>query len=130
MGKTYKVHIEETGKSRPRPHEIEAAQKIANQIKSDLIFLRRESSKSPDLYILKTNTKWELKSPTGGSKHTIQNNLRSADDQSENVILDLSLSKFPDGKGVSRAKEFMKHEHSKIKRLKVLLKTGELIDIK
>lgn len=130
MGKTYTIHIEETGKSRPRPHEIEAAQKIASQLKSSLIFLRRESSKSPDLYILKTNTRWELKSPTGGSKHTIQNNLRNADDQSENVILDLSVSKFSDEKGISRAEEFMKHERSKIKKLKVLLKSGELVDIK
>ena len=50
--------------------------------------MRRFQSKSPDLYVLKTNILWELKSPTGNEKHTIQNNLRETDGQSDNVILD------------------------------------------
>ena len=92
--------------------------------------MRRFQSKSPDLYILRTNTRWELKSPTGGSKHTVQNNLRDADAQSENVILDLTRAKLTDKQGISRAKEFIRDERSRIKHLKVLTKNKKLIDIK
>ena len=124
------VHFEESGKSEPRPHEKKVAQIIADYFKSDIIFLRRISSKTPDLYILKTNIRWELKSPQGGGKHTIQNNLRATNGQSENVILDLSRAKLSDRQGISRTKEFIRKEHSRIKHLKLLTKDGHIIDIK
>ena len=92
--------------------------------------MRRSSSKTPDLYVLKTNIRWELKSPTGGGKHTIQNNLREASKQSENIILDLTRSKMTDAQGMSRVKEFISNERSRIKRLKVLKKDRTVIDIK
>lgn len=46
------------------------------------------------------------------------------------VILDLTISKLTDRQGVSRSREFIKIEHSRIKRLKVILKTHEVVDIK
>lgn len=128
--KKYIVHVEEKKESRPRPHETEAAEKIAQIFKSDLVFMRRRASKTPDLYVLRTNKMWELKSPKGGSKYTIQNNLRETDGQSENVIMDLTRAKLSDKQGISRAKEFIKKERSRIKRLKVLKKDGKIIDIK
>lgn len=130
MSKKYIVHFEETGKSKPRSHEEIIAKFLANYFESDIVFLRRRASKTPDLYVLKTNTRWELKSPIGGSKYTIQNNLRDIEEQSENVILDLTRSKFSDIQGISRTKEFFRKERSRIKRLKVILKSKEIIDIK
>ena len=128
--KKYTVHIEDSRDSEPRPHERKAADIIAQLFKSDIVFMRRFQSKSPDLYVLKTNVRWELKSPIGGSKYTVQNNLRETDGQSENVILDLSRAKLTDRQGVSRAKEFIRDERSRIKRLKVLTKDKRLVDIK
>ena len=61
----YTVYKEENGKSAPRPHEDEIAQFIANYFESGVVFLRRYSSKTPDLYIVKIHTGWELKSPIG-----------------------------------------------------------------
>ena len=130
MTKRYMVHYEESGKSEPRSHEKLLAQSLADYFGSDIVFLRRFSSKTPDLYVLKTNIRWELKSPLGGGKHTIQNNLRATDGQSENVILDLSRAKLTDAQGISRAKEFIKGERTRIKRLKVFTKKGIVIDIK
>lgn len=127
---TYLVHYEETGNSIPRPHEREIAELLANYFKSDIIFLRRYHSTTPDLYILKTNIRWELKSPQGGGKHTIQSNLRGVEKQSENVILDLTRSKFSDEQGISRTKEFLKKERSRIKRLKIIQKNGNVLDVK
>ena len=129
-GKIYKIKIEETGKTRPRLHELAAAEIVAKFFQSDVIFLRRIESKTPDLCILKTNTRWELKSPTGGSKHTVQNNLRESAKQSENVILDISRSKLTNQQGISRAKEFVSKEHSRLKRLKIITKDGKIVDIK
>ena len=128
--KKFTVHIEDRTDSEPRPHEKKIAYLIAEIFKSDVVFLRRAQSKSPDLYIIRTGVRWEIKSPMGGSKHTIQNNLRAADSQSENVILDLTRSKLTDKQGVSRAKEFIKAERSRIKRIKVLTRGGQIIDIK
>ena len=128
--KKYIVHVEDDKKSKPRPHEAEAAEQLAQIFENDLVFMRRAASKTPDIYVLRTNTIWELKSPKGGSKYTIQNNLRETDGQSENVILDLTRAKLTDRQGISRAKEFIKKERSRIKRLKVLKKDGRIVDIK
>ncbi|MBQ3306051.1 hypothetical protein IJH02_01270 [Candidatus Saccharibacteria bacterium] len=103
---------------------------MANYFESDVIFLGRNSSKTPDLYVIKTNLRWELKSPIGGGKYTIRNNLREAEKQSKNVVLDLSRSKSSDRQGISRAKEFIREGHSQIRRLLVVTKTGDAVDIK
>ena len=129
MDKRYKIHIEEDGKSRPRPHELIVAEVLAEHFKSDIVFLRRMASKTPDLYILKTNIRWELKSPEGAGKHTIQTNLRNASKQSENIILDLHRSKLTKEQAVSRTNEFIKNEHSRIKRLKIVTRNNRVIDI-
>lgn len=130
MNREYIVHYEETGTSSPRPHEKKIAKFLTEYFKSDIIFMRRGISKTPDLYILKTNVRWELKSPEGNSKHTIKHNLQAADKQSANVILDLTRTKMRDATGVSRAKEFLKTERSGIKRLKIITKKRTIIDIK
>lgn len=126
----YIIHIEDKKESEPREHEKRAARIVADYFKSDIIFLRRASSKTPDLYVLRTNVRWELKAPLGGSKHTIQNNLRDTDGQSENVILDLSRAKLTDTQGISRAKEFLRTERSRIRRLKIITKGKKIVDIK
>ena len=126
----YEVYCEETGKAKPKAHERHTADILANHFKSDIIFLRRGTSKTPDLLIVKSGIRWELKSPEGGGKRTIQNNLRNIDRQSENVVLDLSRAKLTDEQGVSRTKEFLRMEHARIKRLKIILKTGKIIDIR
>lgn len=126
----YILHIEDAKESEPRPHERRVAEIIAELFESDIVFIRRSESRTPDLYVLKTNTRWELKSPKGGSKHTIQNNLREAEGQSSNVILDLTRAKLTNEQDISRAREFIKKEKTRIKRLKVLTKELTIIDIK
>lgn len=130
MNREYMVHYEETGTSSPRPHEKKIAKFLTEYFKSDIIFMRRGISKTPDLYILKTNVRWELKSPEGNSKHTIKHNLQTADKQSANVILDLTRTKMRDATGVSRTKEFFRTERSSIRHLKIITKEHAVIDIK
>ena len=129
MPKSYKIHIEENGKSKPRPHELLAAEIMAKYFGSDVVFLRRLSSRTPDLFVLKTNICWELKSPEGSGKHTIQTNLRNASKQSENIIIDLSRTKITKSQAISRVNDYIKNEHSKIKKLKLITKNGQVVDI-
>ena len=130
MSEEYKIKIVESGRAKPRPHELAAAKIVARYFESNVNFVRRAASKTPDLHIIKTGVRWELKSPTGGGKHTIQNNLREANRQSENIILDLSNAKLTWRQGVSRTREFLREKHSSIKRIKILTKQGKVIDIK
>ncbi len=126
----YKVVKEDSKKSRPRTHEDIAAQIIANHFKSDVIFIRRGNSKTPDLYIIKTNVRWELKSPIGDGKRNIQNNLRKAKNQSENIIIDVARSRLTEAKAKSRIDEYLRKESSIIKRIKIITKDGAVVDIR
>lgn len=128
--KRHVVHYEENDKDGPRPHEKCAAEFLAQYFQSDIVFLHRAASQTPDLFVLKTNIRWELKAPKGNGKHTIQNNLRGIDKQSENVILDLCRIKLTEKQAISRTKEFLKKDSNRIKRLKILTKQQKIIDIK
>ena len=123
----YIVHVEDKKESEPRSHERKTAEMLAELFKSDIIFIRRVQSKTPDLFVLKTNICWELKSPIGNGKHTIQNNLRDASKQSENIILDLTRTKMTDKRAISRTKDFLKKEQSVVKRLKILTKDKRIM---
>lgn len=125
----YTVFTDNNKRFRPRTHEDFAAQIIADYFESDIIFIRRRESKTPDLYILKTHICWELKSPMGNSKHTIQNSLRKAKMQSDNIILDLTRCGLTDSQSISRVKHYLLTEVHTIKKLKVITKTKEIIDI-
>lgn len=72
----YKVVVKTLPQDSPRNHEMSAAILVANYFKTDVIFLRPSSLKSPDLKI--KNAIWELKSPIGNSKNTIHNNIKGA----------------------------------------------------
>lgn len=125
----FAVHVEVDNNARMRPHEENAARLLADYFESDIVFLRSRQSKNPDLYILKTNIRWEIKSPTGKSKYTVQNNLREASRQSQNIILDLHRIGLTEEQAISRTKEYIRKEHHSIKRLKILTKSGRVIDI-
>lgn len=83
----YKVTIKTGLKDRPEDHELSAALILAAYFKTDATFLRPRSRKTSDVEI--NGTKWEIKSPRGNSKKTIENNLRAARKQSRNIVLDL-----------------------------------------
>lgn len=71
-------------------HEKLAADYLATRLGNDVTFLkpdRRRGAKTPDIEM--NRLRWEIKSPTGKSSRTIENNLRLALKQSSNIILDL-----------------------------------------
>ncbi|HEY1645415.1 MAG TPA: hypothetical protein VGF75_03430 [Candidatus Saccharimonadales bacterium] len=71
-------------------HEKMAVDFLASKLGYDVTFLvpnRRKGAKTPD--IIMNELLWEIKSPTGKSSRTIENNLRIALRQSPNIVLDL-----------------------------------------
>lgn len=81
--------------------------------------------KTPDIKMNKLL--WEIKRPTANSKYTIPHAFKSALKQSPNIIFDLRSSKLHQEQAFNRLKR--EFEFSKgIKRLKVILKSHEIVD--
>lgn len=112
----------------PYPHEMFAARVISDYFDADVCFIRRnDNAKSADLII--KNTIWEIKSPIGDSKRTMQNNLRTADDQSPYIIINLVRCKMMPNRAVSRIRHELKLAN-KIKRLIIIFKNGKVLVMK
>lgn len=79
-------------------------------LKSDATFLRRNNLSAADVKI--GGTIWELKSSIGNGKHTIQNNLREASHQSQNIVIDLRRCKLPSDRAISRIRYEANHAKS------------------
>lgn len=75
------------------PHEKRVAFLLA-KTGHDITFLPVGINKSPD--ILYRGKKWEIKSPTGSKRRTLENNLRAALKQSNNIIIDLVRIHIPE----------------------------------
>lgn len=112
----------------PKPHELRASKIIAEYFQSDLVFIRKSISSTPDLRVKRTGQIWELKSPLGNGKRTISNNLREASRQSKNIILDLTRCKMNNVNALSRINGFLKSGDSHIKKLLVIDKSKKVLD--
>ncbi len=123
----YEVIVRTNREDSPKNHELSAALILAYHFKANVVFLRPEMKKTPDIDV--DGVKWEIKSPRGDGKKTIENNLRTARKQSQNIVIDLARSKMHNLRAVSRAKFYIKTEAHDVKRLKIITKTQKIIDI-
>jgi hypothetical protein len=113
----------------PEMHELAVANILAETGK-DIEFLKPIYAKgvfTPDLIM--DGQRWEIKSPTGCSKRTIENNFRSAQHQSENIIFDLRRVGLDEKIAVSKIKrEIMVQRTGKTKRVIIITKNNKLLD--
>ena len=123
----YKIIVKTDLVDVPKDHELSAALILAYHFKSDVIFLRSETKKTPDIDV--NGTKWEIKSPMGNGKKTIDNNLRAAHKQSRNIVVDLRRAKLHQARAIARINHYLSAGPHKIKHLKVITKTHKIIDI-
>ena len=122
------VHTPSDISKDPYPHEMFAARAVSNYFNVDVTIIKRSNiAKSADLLI--KNVIWEIKSPIGDGKRTIQNNLRKADDQSVNVIINLARCKMRPSKAIGKIRYELSRAN-KIKQLLVVCKSGEVIKLK
>ena len=127
MKPIYEVIVKTDPADAPKEHEMSAALIMAYPFKANVIFLRPERKKTPDIAV--DGVKWEIKSPKGNGKKTIDNNLRAAHKQSRNVVLDLRRAKLHQSKAEARIRYYLGAGSHKIKRLKIITKTHKVIDI-
>ena len=80
-----------------QPHELESAAVLS--WKGDNVeFLPVGSKKSADIKF--QGKEWEIKAPKGKSNRTIENNMRRALQQSDNIIIDLARCKILELKAI------------------------------
>ena len=113
----------------PEKHELETASFFA-ELGKNVEFLPPSYSKgiySPDVLI--DGQRWEIKSPIGSSKRTIENNYRKAQMQSENVIFDLTRIEMGEKIAIEKIKQQFNLRTGKIKRIKIITKDKRILDL-
>lgn len=113
----------------PEAHEIATA-KIFIKNGFDVRFItprRVKNMKTPDVEI--NGILWEIKSPTSTGKQTLQRLLKKAAKQSDNIIIDDRRTNSDDAYYFKELKRLSSLSHS-IRRLKLITKSGKIIDIK
>lgn len=89
----------------PQSHESDVALILAKS-GDDVTFIPVKTTPTPDIFY--KGREWEIKSPTGSSSRTIENNVRKAVRQSKNIIIDLSRIKIPEDKCLREIKRQVK----------------------
>ncbi len=112
----------------PTEHEQNVAITLAEYFKSNIEFVKRGSSTTPDIKV--GTIYWEIKSPKGNGKYTISDNIRSAKHQSSNIVINLSRTKMTAKQAESRIRNFLKNSSTGVKRLILVTKSNKVIDIK
>lgn len=88
---------------------MSAAIILAYHFKSDVVFLRPKYARTPDVDI--RGIKWEIKSPMGNGKRTIDNNFNEARGQSKNIVIDLRRIKMHQSKANARINHYLSTPH-------------------
>lgn len=117
-------------KPKPDIHEERVAEIIAEYFKSNIRFVERGTTTTPDIFVIRTHQRWEIKNIRGNSKRTIQNNLRDADNQSENVIIGLLRTTMPPTQAIGRIKECLRNSRVLLKSIIVVTQDKEILVIK
>jgi len=124
----YEVIVDTSVADRPKDHEMKAALIVANSyFRSNVVFLRPEIYKTPDLEI--NAIRWELKSPLGQGKKTIENNMRAARRQSKNLIIDFSRMKLHQTKAIANIRFYIQQYPRQFEHIIVITKDGRVIEI-
>ena len=111
----------------PEKHEYATAS-VFLKLGKDVEFIKPSGTtkiKSPDIMI--DGSTWEMKSPTGRSKYTIQNQFKRAAHQSSNLIFDarrLNLHTKDIEKEIY--KQFSLRRS--IRKIKLITKSGDIVD--
>lgn len=111
----------------PEKHELATAN-IFTRLGKDVEFLapsQTKKAKTPDVII--DGVIWEMKSPIGNSKYTIQNQFKRAAHQARNLIFDSRRTKLP-SKYIEKEITKQMSLRKSIKKLKLITKSGRVID--
>lgn len=125
--KKYHVIIPQGMNPLPERFELSAADILLGFFKSDIAFLPPTSQKTPDIMV--GNVRWEIKSPLGKGKHTIEHQFQRAARQSKNIVIDARRCKIH----IARIRNQVRYQTDKyhyIKRVLLIEKTGKVVVVK
>ena len=115
------------GMSPPETHELATADIFA-RAGMDVMFIKPsqiKGSKTADVML--DGERWEIKSPIGRSKYTVQNQFKRDAKQSKNMIFDARRMSLPNQRIQDEvAKQFVLRRS--INQLKFIAKSGAIID--
>ena len=123
----YTVTLKTSEQDRPRDHEMSAAILLAEHFECNVIFLRPGRQRTPDVEV--NGVKWEIKSPLGKSKHTIEEQVKRASAQSLYIIIDARRCKLHMAK-IRNHLKFQISVRPKINRVLLINKRGGVEIIK
>jgi hypothetical protein len=113
----------------PEKHELETASFLAAR-GSDVEFLMprfAKGLKNPDIRM--DGIVWEVKCPRGKSKRTIENNYRTAQHQSENVIFDIRKIGMDENIAIAKIRREFSLRRDRTRRIKIITKNNLVLDI-
>lgn len=117
-------------KPKPDKYEELVAELCADYFQSDVRFVLRGNSTTPDIQIMRTGECWEIKNVRGNGKHTVEDNLRRASKQSSLVIISLLAAYKSDAHRVEgKIRKVLATRRMPIKSVLLITKTGKVIDI-
>ena len=124
----YRIYLPGAIDRPPSAPELSAATILANYFKRDVHFEARHGNlKTADFRI--GGALWELKSPLGRGKRTIQNNIRKANQQCANIVVDLRFCKINEEQAIQRVRYEVLRMTS-IKKVLVITKGIRVLAIK
>ena len=113
----------------PTTDELLVARRLAKYFNSDIEFIPRGAIRTPDFLVKKTGQRWELKTPRGNAKRTIQHQFDRGKKQSKYIILYLGLTAIREDKALREIRR-QAGLHSAIQKILVLTKNKHFIEIK
>lgn len=125
--KKYRIIIPQDVHPVPERFELSAASLLLEYFQSDIVFLPVTSDRTPDIEV--SGEKWEIKSPLGKSKHTIETQLKRASKQSTHVVIDARRCKIH----IAKIRSQLRHHGAikkHIKRIVLITKIGAVEEIK
>ena len=116
-------------KPRPDAYEEEVARILARKFQSDILFVPPINSlHAPDLQVVRDGKFWEIKNIRGNAKNTIEDNLKKAAKQSENVVISLLRTKMTPVQAAARIRHNLSRSHGNIKNVILITKGGKTLD--
>jgi hypothetical protein len=113
----------------PEPHEMLTANFFTG-IGKDIEFIKPNFAsgiKNPDVKM--DGIVWEIKSPCGNSRATIEKIYKKAQTQSKNIIFDLRRINMPEEKAISKIKREFSLRRKKVKRIVIITKSAKILDL-
>lgn len=126
----YKLIVPSSLRPKPDKYELTVAELCTKLFHSNVEFVLRSISSTPDIKVVNGGDLWEIKNIRGRGKHTIEDNLRKAKKQSDKIIISLlKPGSMGTAQALARIKYYLAHNSTGIRRIILITKNQKIIDV-